>query len=126
MTQDGAISNEQREFYRVFSQHLREHEGEFLVEDIERLLLEAKKETPDLIDEEFFKMGEAILNRYRNKNEEGISFMLLLRPTYDSFMVRPFMSQKYVAQKVRRGVHKLLKQCQVTEPHCHLPIKKVS
>ena len=28
MTQDGAISGEQREFYRVFSQHLREHDGE--------------------------------------------------------------------------------------------------
>lgn len=34
MTQDGAISNEQREFYRVFSQHLREHKDEFTIEDI--------------------------------------------------------------------------------------------
>jgi len=60
MTQDGAISAEQREFYRIFSQHLREHDGVFTVEDIERLLMEGKKEVPDLIDEEFFKMGEAI------------------------------------------------------------------
>ena len=73
MTQDGAISNEQREFYRIFSQHLREHDGVFTVEDIERLLMEGKKEVPNLIDEEFFKMGEAILNRYRNKNEEAIN-----------------------------------------------------
>ena len=73
MTQDGSISNEQREFYKIFSQHLREHEGEFTVEDIERLLMAGKKDVPDLLDEEFFKMGEAILNRYRNKNEDAIN-----------------------------------------------------
>ena len=56
MTQDGSISNEQREFYKIFSQHLREHEGEFTVEDIERLLMAGKKDVPDLLDEEFFKI----------------------------------------------------------------------
>ena len=60
MTSDGAISAEQREFYTVFRQHLNGHEGEFKVEDIERLLMNAKEEVPDLLEEEFIKMGEAI------------------------------------------------------------------
>ena len=46
MTQDGAISAEQREFYRIFSQHLREHDGVFTVEDIERLLDGGKEGSP--------------------------------------------------------------------------------
>ena len=73
MTSDGSISQEQREFYSVFRQHLNEHEGEFKVEDIERLLMAAKADVPDLTEEEFFKMGEAILTRYRNKNEDAIN-----------------------------------------------------
>ena len=73
MTSDGSISQEQREFYSVFRQYLNEHEGEFKVEDIERLLMAAKADVPDLTEEEFFKMGEAILTRYRNKNEDAIN-----------------------------------------------------
>ena len=73
MTSDGAISSEQREFYTVFRGHLNSHVGEFKVEDIENLLMKAKTEVPDLLEEEFLKMGEAILNRYRNKNEEAIN-----------------------------------------------------
>ena len=73
MTSDGAISAEQRDFYTVFRQHLNGHEGEFKVEDIERLLMNAKEEVPDLLEEEFIKMGEAILTRYRSKNEDAIN-----------------------------------------------------
>ena len=58
MTSDGAISMN-NEFYTVFRQHLKCHEGEFKVEDIERLLMNAE-EVPDLLEEEFIKMGEAI------------------------------------------------------------------
>ena len=68
MTSDGAISGEQREFYAVFRTHLNGHVGEFKVEDIETLLMNAKGDVPNLPEDEFIKMGEAILNRYRNKN----------------------------------------------------------
>ena len=78
MTQDGAISPEQRTFYQTFRNHLNNHDGEFTMEDIERLLMEARGEVPDLNDEEFIAMGEAILNRYRNKNEEAINACAIL------------------------------------------------
>ena len=73
MTQDGSISQEQREFYKTFRSHLNEHEGEFKVEDIENLLIAARADVPNINDEEFFRMGDAILTRYRNKNEEAIN-----------------------------------------------------
>ena len=65
MTQDGSISNEQREFYKIFSQHLREHEGEFTVEDIERLLMAGKKDVPDLLDEELPETFRSVARRLR-------------------------------------------------------------
>jgi len=48
MTSDGSISGEQREFYSVFRQHLNGHVGEFKVEDIETLLINAKSDVPNL------------------------------------------------------------------------------
>ena len=56
MTSDGAISGEQREFYTVFRGHLNSHVGEFKVEDIENLLMKAKTEVPDLLEEEFLSL----------------------------------------------------------------------
>ena len=56
MTSDGAISAEQREFYSVFREHLNGHVGEFKVEDIETLLMQAKGVVPDLPEEEFIKV----------------------------------------------------------------------
>ena len=40
MTQDGAISTEQRSFYQAFSQHLNTHEGVFRLEEEARLRAE--------------------------------------------------------------------------------------
>ena len=54
MTSDGAISAEQREFYSVFREHLNGHVGEFKVEDIETLLMQAKGDVPALPEEENF------------------------------------------------------------------------
>ncbi len=39
MTQDGSISTEQRDFYKSFRTELNNHEGEFLIDDVERLLV---------------------------------------------------------------------------------------
>ena len=73
MTKDGSISTEQRSFYQAFRQHLNAHDGDFLLEDIERLLGAAKEEVPDISAEEFTAMGEAILTRYRSVNEDAIN-----------------------------------------------------
>ncbi|MGA0240738.1 MAG: hypothetical protein ACO3L7_05295, partial [Poseidonia sp.] len=73
MTQDGAISTEQRSFYQTFRQHLNNHEGVFRLEDIERLLADARTEVPEISEEEFVDMGEAILTRYRVKNADAIN-----------------------------------------------------
>jgi hypothetical protein len=73
MTQDGAISGEQRSFYQAFRGHLNAHEGVFKLEDVERLLLEAKNEVPEISEEEFTDMGEAILTHYRAKNADALN-----------------------------------------------------
>jgi hypothetical protein len=73
MTQDGAISGEQRSFYQAFRGHLNAHEGVFKLDDVERLLLEAKNEVPEISEEEFTDMGEAILTHYRAKNADALN-----------------------------------------------------
>jgi hypothetical protein len=73
MTQDGAISGEQRSFYQTFRGHLNAHEGVFKLDDVERLLLEAKNEVPEISEEEFTDMGEAILTHYRAKNADALN-----------------------------------------------------
>ncbi|MDG1539435.1 MAG: hypothetical protein P8Q40_05860, partial [Candidatus Poseidonia sp.] len=60
MTQDGAISLEQRDFYKAFRTELNGHEGEFLIEDVERLLIATRVQVDSISDEDFSKMGEAI------------------------------------------------------------------
>ena len=92
MTSDGSISGEQREFYSVFRQHLNGHVGEFKVEDIENLLISAKHDVPNLPEEEFIKMGEAILNRYRNKNEDALNE--LNEEVEDSAANTPFVEER--------------------------------
>ena len=73
MTQDGEISAEQRAFYQAFRQHLNGHDGDFLIDDIERLLGATKGEVPEISEEEFMAMGEAILTRYRSVNEDALN-----------------------------------------------------
>lgn len=73
MTQDGAISSGQRSFYDAFRRHLNAHEGVFKLDDVERLLLEAKPEAPEISEEEFIGMGEAILTRYRANNADALN-----------------------------------------------------
>ena len=68
MTSDGATLL--KRFYTVFRTP-QIHEGEFKVEDIERLLMNAKEEVPDLL--EGVHQGQAILTRYRSKNEDAIN-----------------------------------------------------
>lgn len=41
-------SAEQRAFYQAFRQHLNGHDGDYLIDDIERLLGATKEEVPDL------------------------------------------------------------------------------
>ena len=73
ITQDGAISEEQRAFYKAFRVHLNNQAGPFSIGDIETLLLKTKEEISEISEEEFGNMGEAILSQYNTKNKEAIN-----------------------------------------------------
>ena len=73
MTKDGALSAKQTEFYKAFRDNLNSFEGEFQIENVERILFETGKVIDGIPHEDFIQMAEAVLNRYRNDNTDAVS-----------------------------------------------------
>jgi len=69
MTQDGAISTEQRSFYQAFRQHLNTHEGVFRLEEEARL--RAEEEARQAEEAERLRLEEA--ERQRQAEEARLA-----------------------------------------------------